>query len=440
MKIVALNGLLGYGYEEQALKNAFLEKVDYLGVDAGSTDPGPYYLGSGRSFTDRNAVKRDVSIALPLALANKTPFIIGTAGGAGSRAHVDWLKNIIMEIATEQGLSFSMAIIYSDVSQEYVLQKLKSGKVRAMSKHFPLEEKSIEKCNRIVSQIGVAPIIKALSEGVDVVLCGRCCDTAIYAAPCIMHGFDEGLAFHMAKIMECGAMCSEPTAAADVMQAYIYEKYFELEPANPIRRCTVERVAAHTMYEQSNPYLIFEPDGKVDLQECTYEQRTEKRVRVSGSRFFPAEQKTLKLEGTKLVGYRTVCIAGVKDKNTIKRIDDIFGKVKAFLCEQVGESGYAIFLRRCGGEPDMGLVLDVVAETQALADSVCALARARMLHCDYEANSVTGKRKSTAGNLAFPFSPSDLHVGAVYEFGIFHLVETDDLCETAKTEFVEVNA
>jgi tartrate/fumarate subfamily iron-sulfur-dependent hydro-lyase alpha chain len=47
LKIVALNGLLGYGYDRSALYKAFEEKVDYLGVDAGSVDPGPYYLGSG---------------------------------------------------------------------------------------------------------------------------------------------------------------------------------------------------------------------------------------------------------------------------------------------------------------------------------------------------------------------------------------------------------
>ena len=94
MKIVALNGLLGYGYSEEALDIAFSEKVDYLGVDAGSTDPGPYYLGSGKSFTDRGAVKRDLSLALPKALAQKAPFIIGTAGGAGSARHVQWLKDL----------------------------------------------------------------------------------------------------------------------------------------------------------------------------------------------------------------------------------------------------------------------------------------------------------------------------------------------------------
>ena len=125
MKIVSLCGLLGYGYSEEALEIAFSEKVDYVGVDAGSTDPGPYYLGSGKSFTDRGAVKRDLSLALPKALEQKAPFIIGTAGGAGSRTHVEWLVDIIKEIAGEKKLSFRMGVIYSDVDQNYVLRKAK---------------------------------------------------------------------------------------------------------------------------------------------------------------------------------------------------------------------------------------------------------------------------------------------------------------------------
>ena len=95
----------------EALRIAFSEKVDYIGVDAGSTDPGPYYLGSGKSFTDRGAVKRDVSLALPLALEQKAPFVIGTAGGAGSSLHVEWLKEIILEVAEEQGLHFKLGTI-----------------------------------------------------------------------------------------------------------------------------------------------------------------------------------------------------------------------------------------------------------------------------------------------------------------------------------------
>ena len=433
MKIVALCGLLGYGYSEDALNIAFSEKVDYVGVDAGSTDPGPYYLGSGKSFTDRDAVKRDLSLAMPKALAQKAPLIIGTAGGAGSKEHVEWLVKIIKEISAEKNLSFKLGIIYSDVDKDYVLQKLNEGKIISMSDEFPLTEEAVKSSAKIVSQVGIAPVIELLHEGVDIIVSGRMCDTAIYAAPCIYEGYDEGLAFHMAKIMECGAMCSEPVAAADVMQAYMEKDYFELRPANPIRRCTVDRVAAHTLYEQSNPYLIYEPDGVCDLKESVFTQVDDRTVRVTGSRFFEAKEKTLKLEGVKHSGYRTICPATVYDSETIKNIDKIINTVKDFVKENtkntLPEDSYVINFKLSGGaESTLGIVMDIVGKTQGIADTVCALARSRMLHCDYEG------RKSSAGNLAFPFSPSDIHVGDVYEFSVFHLAKVDSLLETVKID------
>ena len=437
MKIVSLCGLLGYGYSETALEAAFAEKVDYVGVDAGSTDPGPYYLGSGKSFTDRGAVKRDLSLALPKILEQKAPFIIGTAGGAGSQAHVEWLLEIIREIAAEKKLSFKMGVVYSDVSKDYVLQKLDAGKISNMSDTFPLDRQAVEESSRIVSQIGIAPIVELLKQKVDVIICGRACDTAIYAAPCIYEGYDPGLAFHMAKIMECGAMCSEPVAAADVMQAYIEKDWFQLRPANPIRRCTVARVAAHTMYEQTSPYLIFEPDGVIDLKDTTYEQVDERTVRVRGSKFTEAEQKTLKLEGVRCVGYRTICVGGIYDPNTINHMDFIEETVTNFIHESasVTPDNYHLNFRRYGdANSNMCVVIDVVGKTQEIADMICALARSRMLHCDY-----TG-RKSSAGNVAFPFSPSDIHVGEVYEFSVFHLADVEDLNETSVTRIEEVIA
>ena len=437
MKIVALNGLLGYGYSEEALNAAFLEKVDYLGVDAGSTDPGPYYLGSGKSFTDRGAVKRDLSLALPKALEHKAPFIIGTAGGAGSKKHVSWLKDIILEVAKEKKLKFTIGTVLSDVSTEYVLDKLESGKLIDMSSEFPANRSNIKESSRIVSQIGIAPIIELLKKDVDVIICGRACDTAIYAAPCIYEGYKEGLAFHMAKIMECGAMCSEPVAAADVMQAYMYDDYFELCPANSNRRCTVDRVAAHTLYEQSNPYLIFEPDGVCDLTNSKFTQVDDRTVRVSGSAFREAEEKNLKLEGVRCAGYRTICPATIYDPKTIENFDFIIDTVTEFVKENTKETmsddSYKIFFKTSGGkESSMGVIIDVIGKTQEIADTVCALERSRMLHCDYNG------RKSSAGNLAFPFSPSDIHVGEVYEFSVFHLAKVDSLMETAEILIEEV--
>ena len=439
MKIVALNGLLGYGYSEEALNIAFEDHVDYLGVDAGSSDPGPYYLGSGKSFTNRSSVKRDLELALPKALAHHAPFIIGTAGGAGSRQHTDWLKEILLEIAVEKDLHFCLGTIYSDVTKEYVLEKLHAGRILNMSKNMPLTESRIAESTTIVSQIGIAPIIEMLKQKVDVILCGRACDTAIYAAPCVYRGYDSGLAFHMAKIMECGAMYAEPVAAADVMQGFMYDDCFELRPANPARRCTVDRVATHTLYEQTNPYLIFEPDGICDLKKARFEQVDARTVRVYGSGFVEAEEKTLKLEGVALKGYRTICPAAVSDPNTIRHMDQIKDTVLTFIKENtagnISEEDWSVCFRTNGGpESSMGLVIDAVGKTQEIADAVCALARSRMLHCDYEG------RKATAGNLAFPFSPSDIPVGPVYEFSVFHLAKVDSLLETVRMETEQIRA
>ena len=90
MKILALNGILGYGYPEISLENGLKQNPDVIGVDAGSTNPGPYYLEAGISFTARSAVKRDIELALPEALKRGIPFIIRTAGGSGGEPHLRW--------------------------------------------------------------------------------------------------------------------------------------------------------------------------------------------------------------------------------------------------------------------------------------------------------------------------------------------------------------
>lgn len=434
MKIVALNGLLGYGYSEDALNNAFSQNPDVIGVDAGSTDPGPYYLGSGLSFTDAKAVKRDLSLALPRAVNKKIPFIIGSAGGSGSKDHVYWLCKIIDKVIQENSLTLKIAILYSDVSTEYVLTKNAQGKLKSMGSLEATAE-TIRQSNRIVAQHSVEPVIKALEEGADVIICGRLCDTAIYAAPAIQAGFNHGLAFHMAKIMECGSMCSEPSSASDVMMGEIQDDSFTLTPMNPIRKCTVPRVAAHTLYEQSTPYYIYEPNGVIDLKKSLYEQINSRSVRVSGSVFYPAIQKTLKLEGTRLAGYRTISIAGINDRDTILHIDEIMLSVKQFLLEtfpDIPPSDYCVHLRKfgvtkndiySGCEGNLGIILDVIGKTHEISSSICSVARSSMLHYDFQG------RKSTSGNLAFPYSPSDINMGPVYVFSLYHLCEVDDLME-----------
>ena len=449
MKIVSLSGIIGYGYTEEGLKNALKQKIDIIGSDGGSSDPGPYYLGSGKSFTERNAVKRDLELALPEAIKRNIPFIVGTAGGAGGEPHLKWAREIYEEVAREQRLNFKMALIHCEIDKDYLKNKLREGKIKSFGNNPPLTEKDIEESIRIVGQIGVDPFINALKNGAQVILAGRACDTAIFASSAIKAGYEPGLAYHMAKIIECGAMCTIPLSASDVMVAEINKDNFILEPPNSLRKCTVERVAAHTLYEQVNPYYIYEPDGIVDLRKSEFKQLTDRSVKVSGSKFIAGDKKTIKIEGVKLAGYRTISICGVRDMLMIKDIkkilEDVKVKVEENLGNRVSSNDYSIIFRKYGidaveGEievlkdlpHEVGIVVDVVGKTQEIANVVCSITRANLLHFDYSG------RKATAGNIAFPYSPSDIPVGPVYNFNIYHLVEVEDLSETSKIEFVEV--
>ena len=64
------------------------------------------------------------------------------------------------------------------------------------------------------------------------------------------------------------------------------------------------------------------------MTDCKFEQETENIVRVSGSRFVP-DPYTVKLEGARCIGYRTVSIAGARDPIMIEKIDEVLEGVRA---------------------------------------------------------------------------------------------------------------
>ncbi len=60
------------------------------------------------------------------------------------------------------------------------------------------------------------------------------------------------------------------------------------------------------------------------------------------------------------------------------------------------------------------------------------IARTNMLHTDFPG------RLCREGNMAFPFSPSDIEVGAMYRFSVFHTVAPDDPLEMFPIEHERV--
>ena len=58
--VLAPTGTLGYGFGAAALARGMSLRPDVIAVDAGSTDPGPAYLGSGKPLCARAVIKRYV--------------------------------------------------------------------------------------------------------------------------------------------------------------------------------------------------------------------------------------------------------------------------------------------------------------------------------------------------------------------------------------------
>lgn len=438
LRILSPTAILGYGFPESSLRAGLDRDPHLIAVDAGSVDPGPYYLGAGVSFTDRAAVERDLRLILAAGRERGIPVLIGTAGGAGARPHVDWTADIIREIAREDGLSFRLAVIGSDVPKETLLSALGTGDLTPLPPGPPAREEDIANSSHVVAQMGVEPLIRALDLGAEVVLAGRAYDPAVFAALPMRQGYDAGLALHLGKILECAAIAASPGSGSDCMLGVLRDDHFLLEPLDPDRACTVTSVAAHSLYEKTNPYSLPGPGGVLDLTQTRFVQEGERSVRVYGSRFIPSSEHTVKVEGAKRVGYRTVSIAGARDPGFIAELERILHAVTNRVADNfrgIPRDDYHLLFHVYGKnavmgplEPDtrvgheIGIVIEAVAQTQQLADTVCGFARSTMLHYGYPG------RISTAGNLAFPYSPSDFSGGEVYEFSLYHLLAVDDPC------------
>lgn len=98
-RILSTTAILGYGFPKESFEEGMKRHPHLIAVDAGSSDPGPYYLGAGVSFTDRDAVKRDLEIMLEAGVKEGIPVVIGTAGGSGGEPHLNWCREIVEEIA-----------------------------------------------------------------------------------------------------------------------------------------------------------------------------------------------------------------------------------------------------------------------------------------------------------------------------------------------------
>ena len=67
VRLLSTSAILGYGFPETSLRAGLERQPHAIGVDGGSVDPGPHYLGSGKPFCSPIAIRRDLRLMLNAA-------------------------------------------------------------------------------------------------------------------------------------------------------------------------------------------------------------------------------------------------------------------------------------------------------------------------------------------------------------------------------------
>jgi hypothetical protein len=439
--MVALSGLAhGRGIDRQALQQALSYDPDFVGIDTGSTDPGPYWLGSGENqYPSRAVVTEILRTLLSEVRKADVPLIIGSAATAGAQPHVDWLGEVVREVSAEEGLSYQLGTIYSDVGPTYLEEKVEDGETTPLDDAQALAPETIDSAEHVVANMGPEPMVEALDRGADVVLAGRASDVSIFSAIPIAEGLDAGLAMHLAKTVECGGMVIKPDRGLVIGE--VTDDYFRVRPADPEKYTDPLTIASHLLYESANPYVFTEPLGTFDTRECTYEQIDDNAVEVRNTKFSPADQYTVKLEGAREVGHRCVAMNGIRDPLLVDQIDHVLADSEEWIEGKADEMGlvdeeYHVTVNVYGKnavmgdrEPtpapghEVGVFTDVVAPTADDAFALSHLLSAHMLHGTFPG------RKCTAGNTATATSPGNVSGEKAYEFNIWHTIAVDDPLE-----------
>jgi hypothetical protein len=364
--------------------------------------------------------------------------IIGSAGDTGTNSRVDRYVGIVKELAREHRLQrFKLGYFYSDISKDLVRHKVTSGSsVRGLDGRPDLSLDEIDATDHIVALGGVHPYIKLLELGADVIIGGRSSDCAIFAAPAIRPGYPEALAYYFGKVLECASFCAEPYAGKESVLGEITMEDVKVTPMLPEQRCTIASVAAHAMYERSNPYYEYFLGGHIDMRDCVYEQFDERTTRVTGPRYVAADELRVKLEGAGKVGERYLGMVGIRDTYTISRVDEVIGWARNAVPERFGDDGYQLTYTVYGRDGVMGaleplrkrvshelcIVVQGVAPTKEMAEEVCMIGSRQMFYARLP------DVKGTAGGVAFlldevmPASPA-------YCWTLNHTMRIDDPLE-----------
>jgi len=290
--------------------------VDYLVFDylaeltmsilaaARSKDPALGYATDFVTVTMK-AVLRDV--------AAKGIRVISNAGGVNPRA----CARAIEALAAEQGLTISIAVVEGDDVMPLVPQ-LRAESLVELQSGAPLPDRVLT----ANAYLGALPVKQALDAGAQIVVTGRCVDSAVTLGA-LMHEFgwsaddydrlaQGSLAGH---IIECGCQATgglhtDWDAVPDwahigypVIECAADGSFVATKPPGTGGLVNTAVISEQMLYEIGDPRRYLLPDVTCDFSQVTLDQVGEHRVQVRGACGLPPGP-AYKVSATYMDGFR----------------------------------------------------------------------------------------------------------------------------------------
>lgn len=308
-------------------------------------------------------------VMAPLAreIAEKKIKVITNAGGVNPLA----CRDAVLKACEAAGVKLKVAVVLGDDLLPRV-DELRGLDIREMDTGAELPAKIVS----MNAYLGGFPIARALAEGADVVITGRCVDSAVTLGA-LIHAFGWTMDDHdklaagtlCGHIIECGAQCNGgnftdwrlvpdydamgfPVAEVEADGSFVLGK-----PDGTGGLITTATVAEQMLYEIGDPRAYMVPDVVCDFTRATYAQVGKDRVRVSGARGRPPTD-TYKVSTTWPDGYKLSTIFMLGGREAVAKgqasADAIIKKTRRMFREKNMGDYRDLSIEIIGGEATYG--------------------------------------------------------------------------------------
>ncbi|MDC8014546.1 acyclic terpene utilization AtuA family protein [Tahibacter soli] len=371
-KIVRIGGASGFWGDSAVAAPQLVRsgRIDYLVFDYLAETTMAILAGARAKAPELGYATDFVDVAMRAVLADVVARgikVVSNAGGVHPRA----CAAALAALARELGVEVRVAVVEGDdVSAQ--LPALRAAGRRDLFSGEALPERVLS----ANAYLGALPIARALSAGADVVITGRCVDSAVTLGP-LIHEFGWNLDDYdrlaggslAGHIIECGCQATGglftdwesvpdwPAIGYPIVECAADGSFVVTKPPGTGGLIARAAVAEQLVYEIGDPGAYVLPDVVCDFRDVRIDAIDADRVRVSGARGLPPPP-TYKVSATAPDGWRcagTLVVIGIDAAAKARRTGEaILARVRALFAQAGIDDFRATHIEVLGAEAMYG--------------------------------------------------------------------------------------